>query len=104
MPDPLLSYTLVRVIPQPMKSPPRLPIAALVAAQLCCRVMYAADSKAAASSDGPSGQNDKETDYRLKWNVDTLVGDYEKHGRHNPKWDQSANAALLLFAQVRAFS
>ena len=41
-------------------------------------------------------------DYRLKWNMLTLVGAYEQRGRHNPKWDEAAKAALATFAQVRA--
>src|SRR5882762_2925525 len=66
--------------------------------------VYGAETNAAATSAATSGNNEKETDSRLKWNVDTLVVDYEKHGKHNQKWDESARAALLLFAQVRTFS
>ena len=51
-----------------------------------------------------TSKEEKDSAYRLKWNVDTLVGDYEKHGRRNPKWDASAKSALLIFAQVRTYS
>jgi len=67
------------------------------------RLRGAQSNIVAKSSESPA-TNNIVTDYRLKWNVDTLVGDYEKHGRHSPKWDSSAKAALLLFAQVRTFS
>ncbi len=38
---------------------------------------------------------------RLKWNLDTLVGDYDRAGKKNPQWDEAARRALTLFAEVR---
>jgi hypothetical protein len=38
---------------------------------------------------------------RLQWNLDTLVGDYERHGRHDAKWDSSVKLALQTFAKIR---
>jgi hypothetical protein len=38
----------------------------------------------------------------LEWNRKTLLGDYEKAGSKNPKWDEDARAALEQFAQFRA--
>jgi hypothetical protein len=40
---------------------------------------------------------------RLRWNLDTLVGAYEKVGKKNPKWDQQARAALDLSARMFSF-
>src|SRR2546425_4868861 len=87
-----------------MKSTHPFGVVALVAFQLWWSGLYAAESKDSAPSAGLPGKAEKEADYRFKWNVDTLVGDYDKHGRHDPKWDQSAKAALLLFAEARSFS
>src|SRR5436309_1355534 len=87
-----------------MKSTRRFAMVALVAFQLWWSGLCAAESKDSAPSAGLPGNTEKDTDYRLKWNVETLVGDYDKHGRHNPKWDQSAKAALLLFAEARTYS
>ncbi|HLH53341.1 MAG TPA: hypothetical protein VKY92_06970 [Verrucomicrobiae bacterium] len=39
---------------------------------------------------------------RLQWNIDTLVGDYDQHGHHDPKWDSSTKLALQAFARIRA--
>jgi tetratricopeptide (TPR) repeat protein len=66
--------------------------------------LNAAESNVLALTNGPPGNTEKAIAYRLKWNLDTLVGDYEKHGRHNPKWDESAKSALTVFAQTRALS
>ena len=41
-------------------------------------------------------------DVRLKWNQATLKGDYERVGRKNAKWDQTAGEALAEFARVRS--
>jgi hypothetical protein len=41
---------------------------------------------------------------RLKWNMDTLVGDYDRIGRRDPKWDETARQALTDFAKIRAGS
>jgi hypothetical protein len=39
---------------------------------------------------------------RLKWNLRTTVGQYEKIGRHDPKWDAPATEALTLYARWRS--
>jgi hypothetical protein len=39
---------------------------------------------------------------RLKWNLRTTVGQYEKSGRHNPKWDAPAKEALVLYSRWRS--
>ena len=36
----------------------------------------------------------------LKWNLETLVGAYDKVGKKNPKWDEQARAALDLSARM----
>lgn len=69
----------------------------------CQPVLRAADSKAQVTTNTPA-EREKEIEYRLKWNLDTLVGDYERHGRRDPKWDASAKAGLTAFAQVRGFA
>src|SRR5580765_5312920 len=38
----------------------------------------------------------------LEWNRETLVLDYERHGKRNAKWDKSAKLALETFAKSRA--
>src|SRR5438874_1987535 len=45
----------------------------------------------------------KKREARLKWNMDTLVGDYNKKGTRNSKWDRVAKEALVTFARVRAY-
>src|SRR5437762_394311 len=44
----------------------------------------------------------KKVEARLKWNRDTLVGDYDKKGVRNPKWDRDAREALATFARARS--
>ena len=39
---------------------------------------------------------------RLKWNLRTTVRQYEKLGRHNPKWDAPAKDALTLYSRWRS--
>jgi hypothetical protein len=39
---------------------------------------------------------------RFKWNLRTTVGQYEKTGRHDPKWDAPAKQALTLYSRWRA--
>ncbi len=39
---------------------------------------------------------------RLKWNLETTVGEYDKLGRHDPKWDADVKEALTFFAEWRA--
>jgi hypothetical protein len=39
---------------------------------------------------------------RLKWNLRTTVGQYEKSGRHDPKWDAPAKEALTLYSRWRS--
>lgn len=41
---------------------------------------------------------------RLKWNLRTTVKQYEKTGRHDPKWDAPAKDALMLYARWRSGS
>jgi hypothetical protein len=53
------------------------------------------------SSSFNASTNDATQSRRLQWNLDTLVGDYERHGRHNSQWDNSARWALEAFAQIR---
>src|SRR5690242_7979095 len=61
-----------------------------------------AENKIPAATNGAAGE--KETAYRLKWNLETLVGDYERHGRRGAKWDDSAKSALANFAEYRSSS
>ncbi len=51
----------------------------------------------------PSPQQQKVADAHLDWNMETLVGAYEKVGLKSPKWDSAARTALKHFAQVRAY-
>src|SRR5260221_502116 len=70
---------------------------------LCCSAIWTDDAKAATGTNMPDADLDKQIEYRLKWNLETLLGDYEKHGRRDPKWDGPAKAGLTNFAQSRAF-
>ena len=45
----------------------------------------------------------KKVEARLKWNMATLVGDYEKKGTKSPKWDRDAKEALATFARARTY-
>ena len=65
-------------------------------------VMASVPSRAATNN--PTGLTDKQLEYRLKWNLDTLAGDYLRHGRRDPKWDEPAKAGLTNFAMLRVFS
>ena len=38
---------------------------------------------------------------RYQWNLQTLVGDYGRTGKKDPKWDAEAREALKLFAKIR---
>lgn len=38
----------------------------------------------------------------LEWSLSTSVGDYEKHGRKNVKWDRFAKEALTEYARITA--
>jgi len=87
-----------------MKSMPSLVLAVSAAFLLRCPESYSAETKNSAATNAPSADHDSELKYRLKWNLDTLVGEYERHGRRNPKWDESARAGLTAFAQIRCFS
>src|SRR5260370_29207737 len=73
-------------------------------------ISYAADVSATtnntetASAAVPTGlktQEDRARQRRLEWNLDTLVGDYERHGSRNTKWDDAAKLALERFATAR---
>jgi hypothetical protein len=62
----------------------------------------AADETPASPPPASAGKSeDLSTQQRLKWNLDTLVGDYQRLGSHNPKWDASAKSALEAFARAR---
>jgi hypothetical protein len=37
---------------------------------------------------------------RLQWNINTTVGDYERCGHKDPKWDADAKKALGIFAEM----
>ncbi len=50
-----------------------------------------------------SSADQKRREARLKWNLATLVGDYEKKGVRDPKWNQDAITALKLLAKARAY-
>jgi len=50
-----------------------------------------------------SSAEQKRREARLKWNLATLVGDYEKKGVRDPKWNQDAIRALKLLAKARAY-
>ncbi len=41
---------------------------------------------------------------RLKWNMSTLVEDYDRFGQKSPKWDETVHQALTEFAKIRAGS
>src|SRR5258706_16251943 len=71
---------------------------------LCCPRSRAAATKTPDTTNNPDGNFDKQLDYRLRWNLDTLVGDYERNGRRDPKWDEYAKAGLSYFAQVRSLA
>ena len=43
-----------------------------------------------------------QTESRFRWNYKTLVGDYDRVGTRNSKWDKEARAALEGFARIRA--
>src|SRR4030095_8287383 len=43
-----------------------------------------------------------QTESRFRWNLKTLVGDYDRVGTRDPKWDNEARAALEGFARIRA--
>lgn len=45
-----------------------------------------------------ASQVQKDVDQRTKWRMDTLVGEYERVGTKNPKWDADAKTALESFA------
>jgi hypothetical protein len=50
----------------------------------------------------PAAKTIKGPDQRLKWNLATLVDDYERVGKHSPQWDEPAREALRAFAQIRS--
>lgn len=75
----------------------------LVAFLFCKSHCFAAESKSTSppATNGAPAKLDKEAESRLKWNLDTLVGDYNRHGKRNPKWDEAARAGLTGFAEAR---
>ncbi len=80
----------------------KTPRASLILAfAFICARPCAADTNLSGANGFRASVKEKDREYRLKWNLETLVGDYDKHGHHNPKWDESARAALHLFAELR---
>ncbi len=68
--------------------PKRLPIH-FVALLLVVNAVLGADSKYSESE-------------LLQWNLRSTVGDYKRCGRKSPKWDEEAETALRVFAEVRS--
>jgi len=66
--------------------------------------LSAGENKPPTATNVPGSDPEKQSEYRLKWNLETLVGDYERHGRRNPKWDESAKASLTSLAETRSLS
>src|SRR5437660_12120246 len=64
--------------------------------------LSAGENKPPTATNVTGSDPDKRSEYRLKWNLETLVGDYERCGRRNPKWDESAKRGLSCFAQLRS--
>ncbi len=80
-------------------------VAAVSAAFLFwCSALLGGESNSRTTTNTPDADLDKQLEYRLEWNLATLVGDYERHGRRDPKWDEPAKAGLTSFAQSRALS
>jgi hypothetical protein len=75
-----------------------------VAFLFCGSPMVGGESATPATTNTPAPDLDKQIEYRLKWNLETLVGDYDRHGKRDPKWDESAKASLAGFAHIRAGS
>jgi hypothetical protein len=55
---------------------------------------------ATAPANPTTGTNLSES--RLRWNLKTLVGDYDRVGKRDAKWDREARAALEAYARIRA--
>jgi hypothetical protein len=73
---------------------------ALILALLILCLAVACKPTRNSSHDPSSVQND--AGRVLKYNLATLVGDYEKHGHKNRAWDGPAKEALTLFAEMRS--
>ncbi len=62
----------------------------------------AAQTAPADGGPGKSPTATNRTELRLQWNLKTLVGDYDRIGARDVKWDKDAREALEGFARVRA--
>ena len=51
----------------------------------------------------PPAKPPKDAEKRFQWNKMTSLGDYERAGERNAKWDEPAKKALELFARLRAY-
>ena len=61
------------------------------------------ETGAASARPSLSSAERKRREARLKWNLATMVGDYEMKGVRDPKWNQDAIRALKLLARARAY-
>jgi hypothetical protein len=66
----------------------------------CLTALALAGCNKTSPSASPFSKKGKE--YRLEWNLKTLVEPYEKIGHKSHAWDAAANRALTEFARVRA--
>ena len=51
----------------------------------------------------PPAKPPKDAEKRFQWNLGTSVGDYERVGNQDPKWDEPARKALEMFARIRSY-
>ncbi len=51
----------------------------------------------------PSAKPPRDAEKRFEWNKNTSLGDYERAGERNAKWDEPAKKALEMFARLRSF-
>ena len=61
------------------------------------------EPRAALVKTGDDEERKAETEERLQWNIETLVGDYRRVGSRSPKWDEPAQKALELLARYRVY-
>ncbi|MDB6123713.1 MAG: hypothetical protein JWQ71_2706 [Pedosphaera sp.] len=54
----------------------------------------------APASEKSASQKQEAASKRAKWRLATLLGEYERAGQKNPKWDEDAKAALESFATM----
>jgi hypothetical protein len=69
-------------------------------AWLCLTTLALAACHKTDRSASPLSKNGKE--YRLEWNLNTLVAAYEKAGHKSSAWDEMAKRALTEFARSRS--